>query len=205
MITVANLIACGVGPTQAKIFAPHLEEARARFEIRTLPCAAAFVAEGMFESTNFTRMEEGLFYSSPERIHAVFKRLRNVSPGVLGANYVKKPQALANLAYANINGNGDESSGDGWKYRGRGIFQLTGRANYMAAGNALGMPYKESPELVAQPRDAAMTAAWFWAAARLNQVMERAGIDAVSKRINGGDHGLVQRRDLYAACVRALG
>lgn len=205
MIDVARLIACGVHPTQARVFAEPLQVAIERFEIKSLPCRAAFIAEAAVESVDFAQLEEGLYYRAPERIHAVFKRLRGVPLGTLANGYIKNPKALANLAYANVNGNGDESSGDGWKYRGRGLFQLTGRANYMACGAALGRPYKEQPELVAQPMDAAMTAGWYWAASRLNSIMERGGIDAVSRRINGGENALVERRDRYALCVKALG
>ena len=204
MITVQSLIAAGVQPTQAKQFAPHIEAACQRFEIKTLSQRAAFIAQAMHESRNFTRLEESTYYSTPERIHAVFARLRTVPLGTLAACYVKKPQALANLAYANINGNGDESSGDGWRYRGRGLFQLTGRANYMAAGDAAGRPYKEQPELVAQPLDAAMTAGWFWSTSRLNSVLDRGGVDQVSKRVNGGHNGLVERRELYRRVLESM-
>ena len=204
MITVQSLIAAGVQPTQAKQFAPHIEAACQRFEIKTLSQRAAFIAQAMHESRNFTRLEESTYYSTPERIHAVFDRLRAVPLGTLAAAYVKKPQALANLAYANINGNGDESSGDGWRYRGRGLFQLTGRANYMAAGDAAGRPYKEQPELVAQPLDAAMTAGWFWSTSRLNSVLDRGGVDQVSKRVNGGFNGMVERRELYRRVLESM-
>ena len=204
MITTQSLIAAGVQPTQAKQFAPHIEAACQRFEIKTLSQRAAFIAQAMHESRNFTRLEESTYYSTPERIHAVFDRLRAVPLGTLAAAYVKKPQALANLAYANINGNGDESSGDGWRYRGRGLFQLTGRANYMAAGDAAGRPYKEQPELVAQPLDAAMTAGWFWSTSRLNSVLDRGGVDQVSKRVNGGHNGLVERRELYRRVLESM-
>ena len=203
MITVLSLIAAGVSPTQAKLFAPHLTAACERFGINTVSLQAAFVAQAMHESSNFTHMEESTYYSTPERIWATFSRLRMIPLGTL-AKYCKNPQALANLAYANINGNGDESSGDGWRYRGRGLFQLTGRANYMAAGDAAGRPYKALPELVAQPQDGAMTAGWFWAITRLNSIFERGGIDAVSRRINGGDNGLADRRDLYKKCLEAM-
>ncbi len=204
MITVQSLIAAGVQPTQAKQFAPHIEAACQRFEIKTLSQRAAFIAQAMHESRNFTRLEESTYYSTPERIHATFARLRTVPLATLGAKYIKNPQALANLAYANINGNGDESSGDGWRYRGRGLFQLTGRANYMAAGDAAGRPYKEQPELVAQPLDAAMTAGWFWSTSRLNSVLDRGGVDQVSKRINGGFTGMIERRELYRRVLESM-
>lgn len=203
MIDVVKLIACGVHPTQAKVFAPHLAKACEHFGIHTVGQQAAFVAQAMHESARFTKMEEDMFYRTPERIHAVFYRLRNVPLSTL-ANYIKKPQALANLAYAGVNGNGDEASGDGWRYRARGPFGLTGRANYMAAGSAAGVDYKSSPELVAEPMHGSMTAGWFWATARLNTIYDRGGIDPVSKRVNGGSNGLAERRELFATCIKAL-
>ena len=204
MIDVAKLIACGVSPTRAKEFAPHLEAACQRFEIKTGTQISAFIAQAMHESSGFSRLEESTYYSTPERIQMAFKRLSTMDRGVLARNYCRNPQALANLAYANINGNGDEASGDGWRYRGRGLFQLTGRANYMAAGDAAGRDYKHQPELVAQPQDAAMTAGWFWSMMRLNNTLMLGGIDAVSKRINGGVNGLDERRRLYRECLDAL-
>lgn len=203
MIDATKLIACGVNPTQAKLFAPHIQAACERFRINSPAQQAAFIAQAMHESANFTRLEESTYYSKPETIFNTFKRLRPLGMGML-AGYCKAPQALANLAYANINGNGDESSGDGWRFRGRGLFQLTGRANYMAAGDAAGKDYKGHPELVAQPQDAALTAGWFWDTRGLNQLMLRDGIDAVSRRINGGANGLEDRRRLYAACLEVL-
>ena len=204
MIEIIDLIACGVAPTQAKRVAAPINQACERFRISLLSHRAAFIAQAMHESSDFAKLEESTYYSKPENIHRAFKRLRTIPLGQLAAGYIKKPQALANLAYANVNGNGDESSGDGWRYRGRGLFQLTGRANYMAAGAALGRDYKEHPELVVQPLDAAMTAGWFWATSRLSTVFDAGGIDAVSRRVNGGENGLEERRELYTDCLKAL-
>jgi len=121
------------------------------------------------------------------------------------ATLCRNPQALANRVYANRLGNGDESSGDGWKYRGRGLFQLTGRAEYMAAGDALGQDYKAQPDLVAQPEDAAMTAGWYWASANLNDLADSAQIDAITRRINGpGMAAADDRRSAYDEALRAF-
>lgn len=203
MIDTLKLIACGVHPTQAKMFAPHLVAACERFDIRTTMQQAAFVAQAMHESSRFTRLEENTYYSMPETIYRTFRRLQHLGIGGL-APYCKRPEALANLAYANLNGNGDESSGDGWRYRGRGLFQLTGRGNYMAAGDAAGRDYKAHPELVAQPQDAAMTAGWFWSSLSLNPLAAQGNIDAVSRKINGGSNGLVERATYYRNCLEAL-
>jgi predicted chitinase len=99
--------------------------------------------------------------------------------------FVGRPRELANRVYANRLGNGDESSGDGWRYRGRGLIQLTGRAHYMAAGRALQRPYKERPELVAEPSDACLTAAWYWHARSLNPLADSWMIGEITRRVNG--------------------
>lgn len=203
MIDLAQLIAAGIAPTQARIFLQPLTDAFERFEINTRPRMAAFIAQAAHESVGFTRLEESLFYRSPERIVTVWPR-RFAGLGD-AAHYVRNPQALANHVYANRLGNGDESSGDGWAYRGRGLFQLTGRANYLAAGAALGQDYKHHPELVALPPDAAMTAGWYWASSHLNDLADSAQIDAITERVNGPAMlGQVERRSGFDEALRAL-
>lgn len=184
MITIATLIAAGVQPTQARIFAEPLAAACARFDITSRARVAGFLAQCRVESANFTALEEGLFYRSAERIGDVFKRLRPRGFDGL-TKLARNPQALANAAYAHINGNGDEASGDGWRYRGRGLKQLTGRANYADAAEALGRPYLEHPDLVAQPVDACLTAAWFWHTAKGNLLADSAQWDAITRAVNG--------------------
>src|ERR1041384_7354620 len=120
----------------------------------------------MVESSGFRRTEENLNYSTAARIVAVFgSRLAERAPQLVG-----NPRALANAAYANRLGNGDEASGDGWRYRGRGLLQVTGREDYRAHGVALGLPLVDQPELLEQPDAAALSAAQFWAAHGCNQI-----------------------------------
>lgn len=202
-IGVAELVACGIAPTQARVFAEPLAAAFARFDISTSARAAAFIAQAGHESSGFARLEESLFYTTPERIRAMWPT-RVPSLGDAAA-LTRNPRALANRVYANRLGNGDESSGDGWRYRGRGLFQLTGRANYMAAGDALGVDYKARPELVAEPAHAAMTAAWYWATIRGNELADTSQIDALTRRINGpGMVGADDRRSRWDAALRGL-
>lgn len=200
---IADLIAAGIPPTQARLFADPIERAFARFGINTQARKAAFVAQAAHESANFTRLEESLYYRTPERIRAMWP---NRVPNLADATKLcRNPEALANRVYANRLGNGDESSGDGWLYRGRGLFQLTGRANYMAAGEALGAPYKAQPELVAHPEHAAMTAGWYWAASGLNDLADSAQIDAITRRINGPAMVAAdERRSLFDEALRAF-
>jgi putative chitinase len=200
---IAELIAAGIPPTQARIFAEPIARAFERFAIDSRPRRAAFVAQAAHESANFTRLEESLFYRTPERIRAMWP---NRVPSLAeAAKLCRNPRALANRVYANRLGNGDEASGEGWKYRGRGLFQLTGRANYMAAGDALGQPYKAQPEMVAQPEHAALTAGWYWSASGLNELADGAQIDAITRRINGPAMVAAdERRSLFDEALRAF-
>lgn len=183
MITIATLIAAGVQPTQARIFAEPLAAACARFDITSRARVAGFIAQCRVESADFTRLEENLNYTRAERILQIFpSRVKSLDDA---ARLVRNPRAMANRVYAGKIGNGDEASGDGWRFRGRGLKQLTGRANYADAAEALGRPYLEQPDLVAQPVDACLTAAWFWHAAKGNLLADSAQWDAITRAVNG--------------------
>ena len=184
MITIAQLVAAGIDQDRAELFAAPLEEACRHFSIDNTHRLVLFLANIAHESSGFKRLREDLYYTKPERLQVVFGRKRFPDLG-FAAQYLKNPEKLANYVYANRLGNGDESSGDGWKYRGAGLIQLTGQANFMAAEAACGRPYKSQPELVALPRDAALTAAWFWASAGCNGPADDLDHLAVRKRING--------------------
>ena len=183
MITIATLIAAGVQPTQARIFAEPLAAACARFDITSRARVAGFLAQCRVESADFTRLEENLSYTRAERILQIFpSRVKSLDDA---ARLVRNPRAMANRVYAGKIGNGDEASGDGWRFRGRGLKQLTGRANYADAAEALGRPYLEHPDLVAQPVDACLTAAWFWSCAKGNLLADSAQWDAITRAVNG--------------------
>ena len=183
IITVASLIAAGIAPTQARVFAEPLSAACARFAIHTPARIAAFLGQCSMESAGFTRLEENLFYTTPERIRAVFpSRVKSLADA---AQLTRNPQALANRVYAGRLGNGDEASGDGWRYRGRGLVQLTGRDNYVDAADGLALPLVTHPDLAALPAAACMTAAWFWHARKLNILADSAQWDAITRAVNG--------------------
>lgn len=180
---IEQLIRMGVEPTQARQFADPLKAAMALFAISSPQREAAFLAQCMAESGRFTRLEENLRYTTPERIRAVFpSRVKSLAEA---APLVRNPQGLANRVYAERNGNGDEASGDGWRYRGRGLFQLTGRANYARASAALAMDYVGAPQLVAEPSDACLTAAWYWHSNGCNEMIDAGRFDATTRAING--------------------
>lgn len=198
-ITIAQLVAGGIGPTQARMFVDPLNQTCEIYGIETPLRQAAFVAQCAHESANFTRTEENLNYPDPRRMRAMFLA---VNSDELAISLIGKPQQLANIAYANRNGNGNALSGDGWKYRGRGLIQLTGRNNYTAATLKLTEPYIDQPDLVAQPGDACLTAGWYWDRNGLNKPADGGRIDDITRAINGSAMaGAVERKSLFRAFV----
>lgn len=183
LISIATLVGAGVAPTQARLYLAPLAAACARFGIGTVPRVAAFLAQCMVESGRFVHVEENLYYSTPERIRQIWPtRVPSLADA---ARLARNPQALANTVYAGRLGNGDAASGDGWRYRGRGLIQLTGRNGYADAGEALAQPYLQQPELVATPEHACLTAAWYWHTHKLNALADAGQIDAITKAVNG--------------------
>ncbi len=182
-LDVAALCAAGVAPTQARIFAEPLAAACARFGITTPARVAGFIGQCRVESADFTALEENLRYRKPEVLDRIFTAVRGL--GDAARLIAQGPEAIANRVYANRNGNGDEASGDGWRYRGRGLKQLTGRANYADAAADLGRPYVDKPDLVALPPDACLTAAWFFTRAKGNLLADSVQWDAITRAVNG--------------------
>jgi putative chitinase len=202
-VSTAQLIAAGVGPAQARTFVDPLNAAMDRFDIVTAPRIAAFLGQCMVESGYLVHTEEGLFYRDASRLALIFPSTFRTAADA--APYVKNPQKLASHIYAGRNGNGDEASGDGWAFRGRGLLQVTGRANYTDAAEALARPYVDQPELVAQLADACLTAAWYWHVHKLNALAEASALDEITRAINGKamlEAGL--RRQLTREALLAL-
>lgn len=170
---------------------------------------AAFLAQVLLESSEFHQLQEALSYSA-ERLHQVWpQRFPNLE---VAAAYSHNPQKLANHVYAGRMGNGDEASGDGWKYRGRGLIQLTGRSNYELFSRAMAVDALTNPDLLQAPAGAALSAGWFWRSRGLNELADQTGgadgeahFEALTRRINGGITGLPQRRAYWERARRALG
>lgn len=196
MIDVRRLIACGLSPTAARRFAVPLAAACERFGITTPARLAAFIAQCRVESAGFTQLEEGLFYRDAERLVRIFpSRIKSIA---VAQGLVRNPQALANVVYADRLGNGNQASGDGWRFRGRGLKQLTGRANYTEAAAALGRPYVEQPDLVAEDADACLTAAWFWHKTGCTPLADTWQIGEITRRVNGPAMLQASERQSYA-------
>ena len=172
--------------------APLLEELREQFGVATPQRVAHLMAQLAYESANFTRLEENLNYSSAARIALVWPRLAKRA-GVL----VNNPEALANAAYANRCGNGDEASGDGWRFRGRGLIQLTFRDNYRARGAACGVDLVAEPDRAAEPEIAVVLALSFWKSRGCNAEADCGDVEEITRLINGSAlRGLPERRAL---------
>lgn len=191
------------GP-RAGVFVGALNRGMTRFGITSPVRVAAFLAQVGHESGQLTRLVENLNYSARGLAATWPSRYLGADgqPNALAQRLARNPRAIANNAYASRNGNRDEASGDGWRYRGRGLLQITGRANYHAAGAGLGQPLEQEPELLEQPEWAAISAAWWWSTHGLNELADRGDFAAITRRINGGMNGQVERLALWEQAKR---
>lgn len=172
------------------------------YGIDTPQRVAAFVAQCAHESGGFTFLTENLNYRAAS--------LRKVFPKYfpddsLAAMYANKPEMIANRIYANRMGNGDEASGDGFRYRGRGLIQLTGRDNYTWFALSIDTPLEEAVEYLQTFEGAVQSACWFWETNNLNQWADKDDILTLTKRINGGTIGLEDRKKHYEHAKHVLG
>lgn len=219
-ITPGLLEALGVRHALAVQYAPLLAIAAHRYHIDTTPRrVAAWLATIAHESARLTRTTENLNYSA-EGLAATwptrFAR-RDVLGGYLrdpkGAHLpnatatamARQPQQIANHVYADRLGNGPPETGDGWRYRGRGLIQITGRANYAASGVALDLDLEQQPELLEHPYTAALSAAEWWHRHGCNELADTGDMTAVTWKVNGGLTGLDDRLKLYNVAINYLG
>ena len=187
-------------PTDIARFATPLAVACVEAGIDTPLRLAAFLAQIGHESGQLRLLVENLNYSA-EALLRVFPRHFDAAQA---AAYARQPERIAARVYANRMGNGDEASGDGWRYRGRGLIQITGHDNYAACGTALGLDLIAQPELLEQPGPAARSAGWYWHRNGLNRPADARDITTITRRINGGLTGLDDRKAHYARARTAL-
>lgn len=173
-----------------------------RYQIDTPQRVAAFVAQCGHESAGFTALRENLNYGAPG-LMSTFKKYFPTQE--LANSYARQPERIANRVYADRMGNGNEASGDGWRYCGRGLIQLTGKNNYTAFANSIDMPIEEVPAYLETFEGAVESACWFWNTNRLNQHADSGDLDTMTRRINGGMHGIEDRRARYDNALRVLG
>jgi putative chitinase len=172
-----------------------------KYDISTRERVAAFIAQAGHESAEFTILKENLNYTA-ESLHRVwpsrFPTLEAAQP------YHKNPEKIANKVYSARMGNGDEHSGDGWKFRGRGAIQLTGHDNYKAFAASVGMSIDEAVAYCETNQGALESACWFWQKNNLNQFADTADMTTLTKRINGGTLGLEDRTKHYKHAMEVL-
>lgn len=188
-------------PMKAEEWIDAINETFDRFDISTPERQACFLGQCAHESGGFATLVENLNYSAASLCRVWPKRFPTVTDG---QNCERNPQKIANKVYANRMGNGDEESGEGFKYRGRGLIQLTGKSNYEACGEALGVDLMENPDLVATPKYAALSAGWFWDKNNLNKFADANDMTGLTKKINGGTHGLDDRVARTQAAIDIL-
>lgn len=171
-----------------------------KYEINTTLRQASFIGQCCYESSNFTGLEENLNYSA-ESLTRVWPTHFNASTAL---DCARQPEKIGNIAYANRMGNGDISSGDGWKYRGRGLIQITGKDIYRILSAALGQDFIANPDLIKTPEFACLSAGWFWNSHSLNTFSDAKEYTLMTKAINGGVNGIETRIQLINRALSIL-
>lgn len=179
------------GAVPSKVY-DQVPDTCARFDLNSGLRLAHFLAQVSHESMSFRVVSENLNYSQ-QGLLITFGKHFTVEEAKA---YARQPERIANRVYCNRMGNGDEASGDGWKFRGRGYIQLTGRANYMAFDNVVPESVMSSPNYVAA-KYPLLSAGWFWSTNGLNKLADADDIRSVTKRINGGYNGLEDRTNKF--------
>lgn len=192
-MTAAELIrkVSGLHLSKAQLYAPTLTAAMAAYEINTPARINMFLAQIGHESQSFTCMQESLYYTTSKRLLQIFGKYIKASEA---GSFLRNSEKVANRVYANRNGNGNEASGDGYRFRGRGLPQLTGRDNYAAAGKALGLDLLSNPDLLFQAEHSANTAGWIWKSRGCNELADKNDFNTITRKINGGLNGLDDRQ-----------
>ena len=201
ILTTTKVTVCCPNASNIETLTSALNLMLPKYKIETLNQVAAFLAQCGHESTDFTRLEENLNYSA--------EALRRVWPSrfpsdEISNQYARHPQLIANKVYADRMGNGNEASGDGWKYRGRGAIQLTGCNNYTAFAKYINQPVSDVVDYLSTIQGAIESACWYWTTNNLNTLADKADIIGITKKINGGAIGLKERTDKFNKCLAAL-
>lgn len=195
-------------PTNKKVSSWYkaMMEIFPKYDITTPNRIAGFIAQCAHESNNFNSLEENLNYKEATLLK-VFPRYFGAGKRN-AAEYAGKPEKIANYVYMDEfrkSKMGNVKEGDGWRFRGRGLKQLTGRDNYTAFGKSVGMTAEEAAEYVATEKGAIESACWFWDTKKLNAVADTGDIVKMTKIINGGDIGLADRKKRFEHALKVLG
>jgi putative chitinase len=202
MIEASTLRSIGVSSENADKYLPWLNMTMLKYDINTPVRQAMFLSQLAHESGNFRAVQENLNYSV-SGLRSVFGKY--FPDDEIAAQYARQPERIANRVYANRMGNGEESSGDGWRFLGRGLLQLTGKNNYTAFSLAADNNALLEPDLVAAPELAVESGGWFWATNGLNKLADTGDVKVVTRRINGGYNGLTDREAKFGKLMIILG
>jgi putative chitinase len=175
------------------------------YGIDTPQRVSAFLAQCAHESGGFTALHENLNYRAVTLRRVFPKYFPDDAIAEHYANLPNKQEAIANRVYANRMGNGDEASGDGFRYCGRGLIQLTGKQNYSRFADSIDTPLEQIPEFLGTFEGAVQSACWFWETNNLNQYADAGDILTMTKRINGGTIGLEDRQKHYNHALEVFG
>lgn len=184
----------------AGVFVSALNDSMARYKIDNRLRVAAFLAQVGHESGQLRTLVENLNYSAEGLVRTWPKRFTLLTATAAA----RKPEQIANIVYASRLGNGPAVTGDGWKYRGRGLIQITGWVNYQACGSALSLDLLTKPELLEQPVYAALSAAWYWSSNGLNELADTGRFEDITRRVNGGLNGKADRLAIYQRALKVL-
>lgn len=211
ILTTAQLrAATGCTAARAELFLPHLQYAMKAYDITSPRRIAGFLSQISHESGRLETLEENLNYSTTALLKLFGgHRISAVDAARYGRTATQRanPEAIANLIYGGPWGAaklGNTQPGDGWRYRGRGLKQLTGRDNYRRCGAAIGEDLVAHPDRLTLPILAAESAAWFWSTNKLNALADAGDVPGMTKRINGGAIGLPERQALYTRAMAVL-
>ncbi|UOF80295.1 chitinase A [Caudoviricetes sp.] len=203
MLTKEKIVHLLHGNPAAEEWAEAAMEILPKYEINTPNRVAGFFAQCGHESMGFKVLEENLHYKA-ETLDKIFpKYFKNA--GRSAAEYAKQPEKIANVVYASRMGNGDTASGDGYKFRGRGVIQLTGRDNYTNFGKTIGLTAEQVIAYVTTKKGALESACWYWNSRNINAACDANDITKMTKLINGGTIGLEDRTKHYHEALAILG
>jgi len=216
---IEQLKAAGIKHEVAERWLPHVQKALARFGIESDRQVAAWLAQTAHESGGYTMLVENLNYRAttlaacwPNRFAEMGpdKKPKRTEKGALiptkvAESIAGKPELIANMVYSKRMGNGPAESGEGWKYRGRGLKQLTGKDNYTRCGQALELDLVANPDLLLEPEGAALSAAWFWSVNKCGPLADADDFVGLTKKINGGTIGLADREKRYKSVLASIG
>lgn len=203
ILTKDHIIALLHGNPEAAAWADAALEILPKYEINTPNRIAGFFAQTGHESMNFSVLSENLSYRA-ETLEKLFSKYFSKA-GRNAADYAKQPEKIANVIYASRMGNGDTASGDGYRFRGRGVIQLTGRDNYTAFGKTINMSPEQVIDYVQTKKGALESACWYWNSRKINIACDEGDIVKMTKLVNGGTIGLEDRRKHYEQALAVLG